>query len=185
MESKFTLYWKVSRALKRAETSRRDAKMFNSTAPSPFIHRRSRYPSILCSHPSPSTLPPHCPRSVYVFSWIWRIDRSLSFYIFILLIAAPAMPAAHLILGQIEKYDKAWYDYKLQRLMGITQWVIHVNLCEFSVNCIWSISGGALHNILPSRRKVLHTACNIMQQLIESNVLYRNSVAIKSSYRNL
>lgn len=45
------------------------------------------------------------------------------------------MPAAHLILAQIEK-RYGLIGYKLQRLIGITQRVIHVNLCEFSVNVI-------------------------------------------------
>jgi len=43
------------------------------------------------------------------------------------------VPAAHLILAQIDK-RYGLIDYKLQRLMGIAQRVIHANLCEFSVN---------------------------------------------------
>lgn len=108
--------------------------MFNSTAPSPFIHCRSRHPSILClCLPNPIVLdlftrsPESQDRSISPSTY-------LSIYLFI---TAPAIcrRRLHILFQRVDR-ETIWPNrlYKLQWLVGITQRIIHANLCEFSVN---------------------------------------------------
>lgn len=131
-----------------------------------FIHRPSRYPSILCSRPPLSPLwSSTCLRVLLNL----KINRSLLLRIYLSIYHSLAMPAAHLILAQIEK-RYGLIDYKLQRLMGITQRVIHLNLCEFSVN-VSDQYLGRITTYITLRCKFYILRAIQLQQLIESNVL--------------